>query len=888
MKVVSVLITCLLLISAVSCEDLTCKAGEGVAYGKIFTSGLASQCSGVSKITTEAECKLAAEYNRKNNIDKNVRYGGRVSGWIKGAIANTILPPGCFYYISNWDNEYRWNDNTKSTKQCSNDRPCICKTKTCIKCPINTFNSKGGTNPTCTPCPKDRPTTNFTTGQTKCIPVPTIKCEPGYGNYYDGILTPKKCVKCPINHYSEGGINPKCTECPSHAPFTATNIDTYHSINVCTKKKYIHTYCDGGKRSNVKVESTPIRTSGKCEYPIDTKEECIAQYKRTGVKSRDDSFLIFLYNHWMNTQALTDLPPGCVTISAAGHRMMFNNNLNSSKTCTSHSKCLCKRKICFPCPPNTYKPAGTDPFCHPCVKPFVTDDARTKCFNPEIEIELAKFKKQLIAQKEETNDLSIKNSRLWQKEQVRLQHDKIMQARKQQDDKNEKKSCIEQRSKGTVVFPAIEISTEIEKIEDTTCIDTNRDELLKSFCSFTSDLDNLFQIQSIDKEAKSFWPNICCKERRDTTLEVCKDPSGTLNRGEIVPFALSSGGNFSRHNLYVEVTDTIKKNGYLHTGMKDLLKSLGTTKTKHARELVDSFFNEVSLCGPRIVDEPGAKDKTKLCELFIPYKHAMTNFYNLIKSLYQIRLSVQEASFLETVEKSFEQRQLLTSNRLGKGNMNNIGIMMKSKPSQEKNETCTGGSEFGHTELIKMKRTFCKGYNPRFDTRIKNIAVYYLRDSISFNDTQMFSLEDKIRYDVQDTSCPSKLFEAEDISIQQVNMDTLGKEKEWVAVVNLNTQDKNGYLQSELPYCKVRKYLIGAKTVVKAYIDDDGCCNGLKDYKQCQSTCDEEGLIELKDNRKKHYSKDVVLTGTHYDIKNSLSRRRMLLQNSGGGECPRI
>ena len=29
------------------------------------------------------------------------------------------------------------------------------------------------------------------------------------------------------------------------------------------------------------------------------------------------------------------------------------------------------------------------------------------------------------------------------------------------------------------------------------------------------DLDNLFQIQSIDKEAKTFWPNICCKERND-------------------------------------------------------------------------------------------------------------------------------------------------------------------------------------------------------------------------------------------------------------------------------------------------------------------------------------------------------------------------------------
>ena len=96
-----------------------------------------------------------------------------------------------------------------------------------------------------------------------------------------------------------------------------------------------------------------------------------------------------------------------------------------------------------------------------------------------------------------------------------------------------------------------------------------------------SDLDNLFQIQNINKEAKSFWPNICCKERRDTTLEACKDPSGELNRGDIIPFALSSGGNYSRHNLYVEVTDTIKKNGYLHKGMLKLLDSLNSIpKTK--------------------------------------------------------------------------------------------------------------------------------------------------------------------------------------------------------------------------------------------------------------------------------------------------------------------
>jgi hypothetical protein len=33
-----------------------------------------------------------------------------------------------------------------------------------------------------------------------------------------------------------------------------------------------------------------------------------------------------------------------------------------------------------------------------------------------------------------------------------------------------------------------------------------------------------------------------------------------------------------------------------------------------------------------------------------------------------------------------------------------------------------------------------------------------------------------------------------------------------------------------LPYCKDRDYLIGAKVVVKAYIDNDGCCENLKDF----------------------------------------------------------
>ena len=45
---------------------LKCEPDYG-ATNNIRTSG--SQCSGLSKITTEEECKLAAEYNRMN-IDK--------------------------------------------------------------------------------------------------------------------------------------------------------------------------------------------------------------------------------------------------------------------------------------------------------------------------------------------------------------------------------------------------------------------------------------------------------------------------------------------------------------------------------------------------------------------------------------------------------------------------------------------------------------------------------------------------------------------------------------------------------------------------------------------------------------------------------------------------
>jgi hypothetical protein len=157
-------------------KDLTCKVGEVV--GRMVTSGKALQVCGLSIITTEAECKAAAEYNRKNNIDKNEGYGGKISGCERG----------CIYYSVN--NKYHFNDyKINRLTECTIGVACICKANVCTACPINTY-SEGGINPTCTPCPKERPTTNLKTGQTSinaCIPVPPIKCEAGYGFINDGI-----------------------------------------------------------------------------------------------------------------------------------------------------------------------------------------------------------------------------------------------------------------------------------------------------------------------------------------------------------------------------------------------------------------------------------------------------------------------------------------------------------------------------------------------------------------------------------------------------------------------------------------------------------------------------------------------------------------------------
>merc|ERR1712100_278760 len=266
-----------------------------------------------------------------------------------------------------------------------------------------------------------------------------------------------------------------------------------------------------------------------------------------------------------------------------------------------------------------------------------------------------------------------------------------------------------------------------------------------------------------------------------------------------------------------EVTEAIKKGGYIHNGMKKLLDSLKnhieTDYIDKAQQLIKQFFDGITLCGPRIINAPRSKDDKKLCELFVPYQHSMKNFYNLIENM--LPKDVKPMLFMETMEQSLLVRQLSPKkNRLGKdGNQFNplmMKTLMEGKPQKKTEPTCKIHTGFEGTELERMKKEYCKGSNhlDLSNTNVKNIAIYYLKDELSKDIQQhMIYFKNKICYNVADESCPSKLFDAKDISIQNVAMDINGTRKEWVAVVELNDEDADGYLQSELPKCKVKKYL---------------------------------------------------------------------------------
>ena len=118
----------------------------------------------------------------------------------------------------------------------------------------------------------------------------------------------------------------------------------------------------------------------------------------------------------------------------------------------------------------------------------------------------------------------------------------------------------------------------------------------------------------------------------------------------IIPFALSQGGAYSKHNLYAEVLSAMREGGYIHAGLKQMLQAIREVDKKQKLKVsqqLDEFFTSLSFCGPRIVNSPGrTEDAAKLCQLFVPYKHAMQRFYTAMRSLFDKNIRRNKRAYL--------------------------------------------------------------------------------------------------------------------------------------------------------------------------------------------------------------------------------------------------
>ena len=160
-----------------------------------------------------------------------------------------------------------------------------------------------------------------------------------------------------------------------------------------------------------------------------------------------------------------------------------------------------------------------------------------------------------------------------------------------------------------------------------------------------------------------------------------------------------------------------------------------------------------------------------------------------------------------------------------------------------------------------------------------NIALQYLDKDIKVDDKTMFALQSSLRYDVSGGNCPSKIFGADDISIQRVSMDTFERKNGLLLLLCRHLQQ----IATSKESCRTRgnrEYLITDMVNVKAYVDAEGCCVGSPDYKKCKSGC---STARLRNAHGKPFSKEVLLTGSMYRVSDPSSRRRRLLQRQLAG-----
>jgi hypothetical protein len=377
---------------------------------------------------------------------------------------------------------------------------------------------------------------------------------------------------------------------------------------------------------------------------------------------------------------------------------------------------------------------------------------------------------------------------------------------------------------------------------------------------------------------------------------------------------LAQGGKLTYEHLYGEVADILNTNGYLHEGMKRVMKDATETVDINQNRLealgnrLAKVFGGMSLCGPRVFTSP-TNSETKMCEMFYPYKHLLHSFHNGFEGAYDINQALRKDIIIDnrnsrakTTHVTNDASSLIETMMWKRETQNEkvspleTALKMKQQrmkvAKQESSCPIVRGSMsedkkkyFGTNTytLDQYQDEFCNyEHLDLADSRMVNFAMLYAGDDFDSNKYRyMNDLAKIVKFEVTD-ACSSPLFSPNDISLQNIAVDGK-KNTKWVGIIKLDSTTKSGYLHNLLR-CRSLNYIPRTQVGIRIFVDPNRCCEGTKDASECKEKC-----ISLKP-MKHHFHKenDMVYTvdmkGTHYDLKTGHGnrRRRMLWSRRSG------
>jgi hypothetical protein len=725
-------------------------------------------------------------------------------------------------------------------------------------------------------------------------------CEPKYTKYF--------CLPCGVDEFSPGGIKAECKKCDDAAPTTkgktaqkqcvkCENGQEYvaHSTGKCKGNQIIMPIWDGREKMFTEDEIK----EGKCA--VDERIECLDAAKGQNVA----------YNVERGVQVILDKnkPRGCyveddlLTLNVARH----SNKPSESK--------LCRQRWCYDCPADTFhdiNKQGRHAKCEPCHNSVTNGKTKQLKNGCEKSIEWKKTVKAVedqstkLGEIQKFTDVMVRKakdsdlSREWAESQTRLKYLDIQKQRRDDLDNQDAAdltkrpgSCMNERLKKIAKFSAIAYQKSDDPLA---CLSINRDELVREFCSFRKSLEKYYFSRTeltskndTEESLKKFWPNICCPtDKNNQGKETCEYMG--VAPEQTIPFALAQGGKINEENLYLELLEALKANGYVHKGFMNMLSSVKelmgdnkdfTNAVEALTEKMPRVFIRSTFCGPRTLASPENENK-KICQLLFSYRQVFGTFRYDFRKLFEIkdikdvdkmvnghikagRRLLQDGSVPgygddadedEQVFGETETEQNPTSesdgkdSKLSKGKEAGVKDLNNKPPKAAKLEKFpTAESKPNGICRIKMdskaeyedmEKIFCPNDSIELtDDRpeIVNVALAYIQADMGDPDVKVDELLlDQARFTVggRCNSMPV-INNANDISIQTINsynIHTGEKRQEPILVMALD-RSKNGYFQKELTKCKITEYLPRAEISVGIYLDNHACCENTKSYTDC-------------------------------------------------------